>query len=62
MKQHSHDADVQNGGCCMMYMMVDCESARPAIRKGKAVVDAAQKNFPDNYWGGVGQARRDGRS
>ena len=32
----------------MMYMMVDCESARPAIRKGKAVMDAARNNFPND--------------
>ena len=32
----------------MMYMMVLLESARPAIRKGKAVMDAARNNFPNN--------------
>ena len=32
----------------MMYIMADCESARPAIREGKAVMDAARNNFPDN--------------
>ena len=32
----------------MMYFMVDCESVRPAIREGKAVMDAARNNFPNN--------------
>ena len=32
----------------MMYQMVYLESARPAIRKGKAVMDAARNNFPNN--------------
>ena len=31
----------------MMYML-KLESARPAIRKGKAVMDAARNNFPNN--------------
>ena len=31
-----------------MFWMVDLESARPAIRKGKAVMDAARNNFPNN--------------
>ena len=32
----------------MMWCMVDCESVRPAIREGKAVMDAARNNFPNN--------------
>ena len=48
MKQHSHDEEVQQGGCSMMYYMVDCESARPAVREGKALMDAARNNFPNN--------------
>ena len=32
----------------MMCRMVTLESARPAIRKGKAVMDAARNNFPNN--------------
>ena len=41
---------MQYYGCCVMCMMVDLESARPAIRKGKAVMDAARNNFPNNRW------------
>ena len=48
MTQHSHDEVVQEWGCSVMGCMVDLESARPAIRKGKAVMDAARKNFPNN--------------
>ena len=49
MTQHSHDEEVQDWGCYMMYIMVIwCESARPAIREGKAVMDAARNNFPNN--------------
>ena len=48
MTQHSHHEGVQANGCFMMYMMVDCESVRPAIREGKAVMDAARNNFPNN--------------
>ena len=48
MTQHSHHEDVQSNGCFMMYKMVKCESARPAIREGKAVMDAARNNFPNN--------------
>ncbi len=48
MTQHSHHEQVQRQGCYVMYMMVDLESARPAIRKGKAVMDAARNNFPNN--------------
>ena len=48
MTQHSHHEDVQQWGCGMMYMMVYCESVRPAIREGKAVMDAARNNFPNN--------------
>ena len=33
----------------MMRIMVDCESVRPAIREGKAVMDAARNNFPNNH-------------
>ena len=50
MTQHSHHEDVQKNGCLMMYFMVDCESVRPAIREGKAVMDAARNNFPNNDW------------
>ena len=46
--EHSHHEDVQDNGCYMMYHMVDCESVRPAIREGKAVMDAARNNFPNN--------------
>ena len=31
-----------------MNMMVICQPARPAIREGKAVMDAARNNFPNN--------------
>ena len=48
MTQHSHHEDVQDNGCYMMCWMVKCKSARPAIREGKAVMDAARNNFPDN--------------
>ena len=48
MTQHSHDEDVQRWGCYMMCRMVDCASVRPAIREGKAVMDAARNNFPNN--------------
>jgi hypothetical protein len=48
MTQHSHHEWVQKWGCRVMYMMVDLESAIPAIRKGKAVMDAARNNFPNN--------------
>ena len=48
MTQHSHHEGVQEWGCYVMYYMVDLESARPAIRKGKAVMDAARNNFPNN--------------
>jgi hypothetical protein len=48
MTQHSHHEGVQVQGCYMMCEMVKCESARPAIRKGKAVMDAARNNFPNN--------------
>ena len=48
MTQHSHHEQVQRYGCYVMYMMVNLESARPAIRKGKAVMDAARNNFPNN--------------
>eukprot|EP00505_MAST-04D_sp_SCG-Rhode-Island_P003745 Stramenopile-MAST_4_protein_3745 len=48
MTQHSHHEGVQRWGCGVMYIMVDLESARPAIRKGKAVMDAARNNFPNN--------------
>ena len=34
--------------CGMMYFMAICESVRPAIREGKAVMDAARNNFPNN--------------
>ena len=47
MTQHSHHEGVQDNGCYMMWIMVDCESARPAIREGKAVMDAARNNFPN---------------
>ena len=50
MTQHSHDEYVQRWGCYMMYRMVRLESARPAIRKGKAVMDAARNNFPNNEY------------
>ena len=48
MTQHSHHEGVQQWGCYMMYIMVKCESVRPAIREGKALMDAARNNFPDN--------------
>ena len=48
MTQHSHHEDVQVWGCYVMCRMVFCESARPAIREGKALMDAARNNFPDN--------------
>eukprot|EP00505_MAST-04D_sp_SCG-Rhode-Island_P004538 Stramenopile-MAST_4_protein_4538 len=48
MTQHSHDEEVQYYGCYMMFWMVQLESARPAVRKGKAVMDAARNNFPRN--------------
>ena len=48
MTQHSHHEGVQEWGCYVMFWMVDLESARPAIRKGKAVMDAARNNFPNN--------------
>ena len=48
MTQHSHDEVVQRLGCYMMRQMVHCESARPAVREGKAVMDAARNNFPNN--------------
>ena len=32
----------------VLYYMVKCESVRPAIREGKAVMDAARNNFPDH--------------
>ena len=49
MTQHSHHEGVQRCGCEVMWYMVGlCESARPAIRKGKAVMDAARNNFPNN--------------
>ena len=48
MTQHSHHEGVQEWGCYMMCKMVDCESVRPAIREGKAVMDAARNNFPNN--------------
>ena len=48
MTQHSHHEGVQWYGCYMMSSMVGCESARPAIREGKAVMDAARNNFPNN--------------
>ena len=48
MTQHSHHEEVQYWGCGVMYCMVHLESARPAIRKGKAVMDAARNNFPNN--------------
>ena len=48
MTQHSHHEGVQVMGCGIMYVMVDCKSARPAIREGKALMDAARNNFPDN--------------
>ena len=49
MTQHSHHEGVQEQGCSMMLgCMVYCESARPAIREGKAVTDAALSNFPNN--------------
>ena len=50
MTQHSHDEQVQWRGCYMMYHMVRCESVRPAIREGKALMDAARNNFPNNSW------------
>ncbi len=49
MTQHSHHEGVQQWGCFMMCCMVECESARPAIREGKALMDAARKNFPNNF-------------
>ena len=48
MTQHSHDEGVQRRGCGVMWHMVRCESVRPAIREGKAVMDAARNNFPNN--------------
>ena len=48
MTQHSHEYGVQERGCFVMYWMVNCESARPAIREGKALMDAARKNFRKN--------------
>ena len=48
MTQHSHHEGVQRCGCYMMCIMVDLKSARPAIRKGKALMDAARNNFPNN--------------
>ena len=48
MTQHSHHEQVQRWGCYVMCWMVDLESARPAVRKGKAVMDAARNNFPNN--------------
>ena len=48
MTQHSHHEWVLRRGCFMMYAMVGCESVRPAIREGKAVMDAARNNFPNN--------------
>ena len=48
MTQHSHHERVQGLGCRVMCIMVNLESARPAIRKGKAVMDAARNNFPNN--------------
>ena len=48
MTQHSHHEDVQYYGCSMMYYMVGLKSARPAIREGKAVIDAAWDNFSNN--------------
>ena len=48
MTQHSHHEGVQKWGCCVMCRMVYLESARPAIRKGKAVMDAARNNFPND--------------
>jgi hypothetical protein len=51
MTQHSHHEDVQQEGCRVMYFMVSLKSARPAIRKGKAVMDAARNNFPNH--GGI---------
>ena len=48
MTQHRDREKVQRWGCGVMYVMVDLESARPAMQKGKAVMDAARKNFPNN--------------
>jgi hypothetical protein len=48
MTYHSHHEGVQRWGCYMMYFMVDLASARPAIREGKAVMNAARNNFPNN--------------
>ena len=48
MTQHSDHEEVQDYGCFMMWHMVRCESVRPAIREGKAVMDAARNNFPNN--------------
>jgi ubiquitin len=48
MTQHSHHKRVQQNGCFMIFIMVYCESTRPAIRKGKAVMDAARNNYPND--------------
>ena len=48
MRQHGNREEVQKWGCYVVSAMVLCESARPAIREGRALMEAALRRYPRN--------------